>query len=149
MPVQQDNQALVLQQSQIIIGLFMSMQLKSFLDQPVFRVSCPGIQVEILWWNRRGRLQLATSLSIFSKGSARRESSHTMAHRQWWPGAPCLLPSTHELCLSLPPRAALPARFHLDPISNARAKHPYPINKNSPQSYEPDSSTKQTPLAVA
>ena len=64
----------------------MSMQLKNFLDLPVFRISCPRIQVEILnyqfntkmisakelnrthvaidthlWWNRRGQTQLATS----------------------------------------------------------------------------------------
>jgi len=99
-------------------------------------------------YGEQGGHNLST-LSIFSKGSARHESSHTMAHRQWWPGAPCLLPSTHEPCLSLPRQAVLPTFVHLDPISNARAKHPYPINKNSPQSYEPDSSTKQTPLAVA
>jgi len=48
MPIQQDNQALVLRQSQIIIGLFMSMQFKIFLDLPVFCISCPRIQVEIL-----------------------------------------------------------------------------------------------------
>jgi len=39
-----------------------------------------------------------------------------MARQQWWPGAPCLLPSTHESNISPPPRAALPASFHLDSI---------------------------------
>ena len=38
-----------------------------------------------------------STLSIFSKGLARHESSHTMAHRQWWLGAPCLLSSGPDL----------------------------------------------------